>query len=145
MRVKIENIKIAVGLECAYKLFGPCSGGSDEPVTVLGEGRDVIFALLGKIPDSEWRMVGWVNGGSRWFRWDRMSTGVRAVPVGDVSVDPTALIASLDVGARVASGVDTELVLLPLTEGISVRGGSDSLMDANPVELLGFIALWLSS
>lgn len=46
-------------------MFGPCSGGSDEPVKVLEEGSDVLLCF-GKIPDSEGRMVGWGEAGSRW-------------------------------------------------------------------------------
>lgn len=45
------------------------------------------------------------------------------------------------------STLDTELMLWPLTERISVRGGRVSLIDIQPVQLpvapcLGFNALW---
>lgn len=67
-------------MDVLIRCFGPCSGGSDEPAKVLEEGSDV-FLCFGKIPDSEWRMVGWGEAGSRlvWMREDEMSCGLRAL------------------------------------------------------------------
>lgn len=69
-----------------------------------------------------------------WIREDEMSSGLRAVAMGDVPGGPNSTWCLSRCGATEASTLNTELMLLPLTERISMRGSRVSLTDIPPMQ-----------
>lgn len=66
-REKLENIQIVVGLNVLIRCLDLVQLAVMSQCKFL---RRVVMCALhcfGKIPDSEWRMVGWGEAGSRWF------------------------------------------------------------------------------